>query len=386
MRKTTWNITVGLVCALAASFAFAQTGQGQQPETPEPPANGATRVNSPLASDPVRSWQDSTRGRAQTEGRDGTSGPRTTPPANGRNGAANSQVTLPNCTDSNAANFGSIGNCIYLPPPVVPPPPPSTCTGSASESRSVGRSCPSGFGGYTEFQERTRSCNSGNWSAWSGWNWISDTSNSCPGGPPPPPTCTDPAATNFGGALPCQYPARCTDPAATNFNQIGSCVYGCTGASSENRTTSGVSCPAPTTGTYTVTTLFTRSCNSGVWSAWQSGGQVASTQSSDCVSPPTTCQDPTALNFGGPLPCIARPINVCDVNPGSADCCLANPGHASCGRFTCESNGGAWSGGVCNYGMCGMPPLWDPCVHHGGVIDVQPGGVRCANGIWFWCP
>jgi hypothetical protein len=62
-----------------------------------------------------------------------------------------------------------------------------------------------------------------------------------------PALCTDPAATNNGGPLPCVYPtpALCTDPAATN-----------------------------------------------------NGGPLP------CVYPPTTCTDPLANNNGGPLPCI----------------------------------------------------------------------------------
>lgn len=58
--------------------------------------------------------------------------------------------------------------------------------------------------------------------------------------------CTDPAASNNGGPLPCTYPpTTCTNPAATN-----------------------------------------------------NGGPLP------CTFPPTTCTDPAANNNGGPLPCI----------------------------------------------------------------------------------
>ncbi|MBI3888295.1 DUF11 domain-containing protein [Candidatus Nomurabacteria bacterium] len=68
-----------------------------------------------------------------------------------------------------------------------------------------------------------------------------------------PQTCQDPAATNFGGPLPCTYPTAqlCQDPTATNYHG-----------------------PLP------------------------------------CTYPPQLCQDPTANNYGGPLPCTyPTPVN-----------------------------------------------------------------------------
>ncbi|MBI3168282.1 MAG: hypothetical protein HYZ22_07385 [Chloroflexi bacterium] len=60
-------------------------------------------------------------------------------------------------------------------------------------------------------------------------------------------TCTDPAADNYGGALPCTYPpTTCTDPAADNFGGALPCDYTST----------------------------------------------------------TTCTDTVADNYGGPLPCV----------------------------------------------------------------------------------
>lgn len=317
MRIFKWTASLSLACVLAATAAFAQTSNtGNNPgQTQEPPANGATRVESPIQNSTLRTWADSTRSRSQTTGSDSTSGSRTTRPADGRNGAANTQVTFPSCQDSAAANFGSLGNCIYI--PIVQP--PATCQDPSATN----------FGGALPCRYA-------------------------------PTTCQDPAATNFGGSLPCQYPVRCTDPAATNFNQIGACVYGCVGPSSENRTTSGIACPAPTTGTYSVVTQWNRTCNNGVWSSFAQGAQISSTQAADCRTPPTTCQDPSASNFGGPLPCTYAPPDACTSRPGTADCCLANPSHSSCGRFNCEANGGQWSLGTCRYGVCGMWPEW-PC-------------------------
>jgi len=91
-----------------------------------------------------------------------------------------------------------------------------------------------------------------------------------PGGsstPPPPTTCTDPAASNFGGPLPCTYPpTTCTDPLANNQGQPLPCTYDpttCTDPSANNQGQ-----PLP------------------------------------CTYDPTTCTDPAANNNGGPLPCV----------------------------------------------------------------------------------
>lgn len=46
--------------------------------------------------------------------------------------------------------------------------------------------------------------------------------------PEPPgetPKCEDPAASNTGGSLPCQYPPKCEDPAASNTGGALPCVY-----------------------------------------------------------------------------------------------------------------------------------------------------------------
>src|SRR5581483_7109644 len=71
------------------------------------------------------------------------------------------------------------------------------------------------------------------------------------GSAPPPQVCTDHNASNYGGALPCQYPpAKCTDTSATNY-----------------------------------------------------GGPLP------CTYPPAKCTDTRATNYGGPLPCQYPPVN-----------------------------------------------------------------------------
>jgi hypothetical protein len=81
--------------------------------------------------------------------------------------------------------------------------------------------------------------------------------------PTPVTTCQNPAASNFGGPLPCTFPpTTCTDPLATN-----------------------------------------------------NGGPLP------CVYPPTTCTDPLANNNGGPLPCVypvtSTPVGTQTTVPGN---------------------------------------------------------------------
>ena len=52
------------------------------------------------------------------------------------------------------------------------------------------------------------------------------TTPSCNTTPPPVQTCQDPSATNYGGALPCQYPVQtCQDPSAINYGGSLPCRY-----------------------------------------------------------------------------------------------------------------------------------------------------------------
>lgn len=54
----------------------------------------------------------------------------------------------------------------------------------------------------------------------------------------PPQLCTDSAAINYNGSLPCSYPpagSTCPDPTANNFGAVGQCTYSlCTDASALN--------------------------------------------------------------------------------------------------------------------------------------------------------
>lgn len=56
------------------------------------------------------------------------------------------------------------------------------------------------------------------------WQQANCTSSSPP--PPPAQVCTDKNASNYGGALPCQYPPqKCTDTKASNYGGPLPCVY-----------------------------------------------------------------------------------------------------------------------------------------------------------------
>ena len=281
-----------LALGLWSTFAWAQAGQTPRPE--EPPANGPTRITSPLASDPVRSWQDATRNRTVSQLPDGTAGPSTPVPASGRSGAATSRVTLPSCQDPSAANFGGMGRCIHIPAPVIVPP-PNNCFGPSTQTVGMIGACPPGYTG--------------------GRSWASHQS---------------------------------------------------------------------------------RECVNGSWTGWVETSRSAG--GDNCVP---TCQDPNAPNFGGPAPC-EDPRNICDLMPGSPDCCLQNPGHASCGRFNCESMMGMWlpGSGECIEGVCGMPAPW-PCsmweVENGGRpgmrnIGAGSAAFTCVGSGWhssrfyFACP
>lgn len=287
-----------LALGLWSTFAWAQAGQTPRPE--EPPANGPTRITSPLASDPVRSWQDATRNRTVSQLPDGTAGPSTPVPASGRSGAANTRVTLPSCQDPSAANFGGMGRCIHIPAPVIVPP-PNNCFGPSTQTVGMMGACPPGYtGGRAWTSHQSRECVNGSWTGWV------ETSRSAGGDNcvPPPPVVPPP--------------------------------------------------------------------------------------------PPPTCQDPAATNFGGPLPCEFQ--GQCDLMPGSPDCCLQNPGHASCGRFNCEmSSGQEWDAntGTCHPTLCGMPRGWTPCgnwqnlerwVLPGGEVRWRCVGLSNPNPAWNACP
>ncbi len=118
--------------------------------------------------------------------------------------------------------------------------------------------------------------------------------------PPEESTCTDQNAENYGGALPCTYPANtCQDRNAENFGGTLPCTY-----PPINQT-----CTDPNATNY--------------------GRELP------CVFS-QTCQDRNAENFGGALPC-TYPSNICqDVNAenyggvGSCQYFTPPPGSAVC--------------------------------------------------------
>ncbi len=106
---------------------------------------------------------------------------------------------------------------------------------------------------------------------------------------PPAPKCTDPAALNNGGSLPCQYPVKCTDSKAENFGATGSCTYKeneklCTDPAALNN---GGSLPCQ----YPVKCTDSKAENFGA------------TGSCTYKENEKLCTDPSALNNGGSLPC-----------------------------------------------------------------------------------
>ena len=91
----------------------------------------------------------------------------------------------------------------------------------------------------------------------------------------PPQTCQDPSATNYLGALPCQYaPQTCQDPSAINYHGTLPCQY------YQPPTT----CQDPSATNYHV--------------------------SFPCQYPVQTCQDPAATNYHVSFPCqYQQPVN-----------------------------------------------------------------------------
>src|SRR3989344_4425476 len=106
------------------------------------------------------------------------------------------------------------------------------------------------------------------------------------------PTCQDPSATNYRGALPCTYPApTCQDPYALNYRGALPCTYAaptCQDPSATNyRGALPCTYPAPT-------------CQDPYAQNYR--GALP------CTYAGPTCQDPSATNYRGSLPC-TYPVN-----------------------------------------------------------------------------
>lgn len=138
--------------------------------------------------------------------------------------------------------------------------------------------------------------------------------------PPPQPKCTDPAASNYGGSLPCSYPTVCET------------YYGT------------ASCSAHYPGTVGTISYSQEACTTAGVTTWKTPNVISSNCSTPPPPPPPTptCTDPGASNYGGSLPCTYPPA-VC-TNPsasnygGSLPCTFPSP--------TC--NNGATNPPACN--------------------------------------
>ncbi len=108
--------------------------------------------------------------------------------------------------------------------------------------------------------------------------------------PPAPKKCEDPAATNYGGSLPCKYPApkKCEDPHATNYGGTLPCKYPQPKCEDPDAVNYGGSLPCK---------YPTPKCEDH--NATNYGGSLP------CKYPPAPkkCEDPYATNYGGTLPC-----------------------------------------------------------------------------------
>ncbi len=203
----------------------------------------------------------------------------------------------PECGSGGSYDNGSGGGTTYDTCPdgsLVPqgtqcPPQTKTCWDGSQVD--VSASCPeqctdpaatnNGGAGTCNYPPSTKTC-------WDGSQV--DVNASCPN------QCTDPSATNNGGYAPCSFnnppppPAVCQDPNATNNGGALPCQYQsdnvCTDPSADNYAQS-LPCQYPPQ----------QFCNDPSADNYGAAG--------DCSYPPTvtSCSDPSATNYGGSLPC-----------------------------------------------------------------------------------
>lgn len=159
----------------------------------------------------------------------------------------------------------------------------TSCSGSDTETQLVPTSdaCPSGYSGvhtWDREQARTRTCNSGTWSAWSGWADTGNTTNVVN-------TCVDTGGT-------CTPPGNSSASivrALANQNQDAGCPANHTGSHMQTRSvtesgtrTTSWTCPGPAS---TITDTWSGTFTYGSWT----------TTSNTCAAttPPTGCSTHT---------------------------------------------------------------------------------------------
>lgn len=223
--------------------------------------------------------------------------------------------------------------------------PVATCSGNSSETQNVSTSggCPSGYTGnqtWDRAQARSRTCNSGTWSAWSAWADTGSTSNfvdNCVVS-----TCSGASTQNQWLSTSSNCPAGSWGGTAWEYEQIqsrtctsgtwgawgswsnsgatrnasGSCTA-CPSGSTESSTqwvASSAACPSGQTGSHswereqTHSRSVSYSCPAGTtsspspsygsWSAWADTGNTRNTNNTCAPSTPTMCAVQTSFSSG----------------------------------------------------------------------------------------
>ena len=112
-----------------------------------------------------------------------------------------------------------------------------------------------------------------------------------------PQVCQDTSATNYGGSLPCTYPAQvCKDTSATNYGGTLPCTYPAQVCKDTSATNYGGTLPC---------TYPAQVCKDT--SATNYGGSLP------CTYPAQVCKDTSATNYGGSLPC-TYPQAICTIS------------------------------------------------------------------------
>jgi hypothetical protein len=137
---------------------------------------------------------------------------------------------------------------------------------------------------------------------------------SCGVSPPPVQVCTDRNASNYGGALPCQYSPVCTDRNATNYGGALPCQYP-PAQVCQDRNASNYGGALPCTYPPAKCTDTSATNYGGALPCQYPQPKCTDTSATNyggplpCQYPQPKCTDTSATNYGGPLPCTYRPPN-----------------------------------------------------------------------------